>query len=94
MGPIKLDPKIVGQMKVWGGNYNSTVGDNHCTVADKVDQQIDSKQVTLNIMSKMDASHAKPSNMNPGVDRGFVIGKGSPVMDTTGHGKLTKSLQD
>jgi hypothetical protein len=92
MGPIKLDKTIMGTMKTWGGNYDSTVGNNHCGVADKIDQKIDSKSVTLN--TEMDPNRAKPSNMNPGNDRGFVMGKGSPVMDTTGHGKLTKSLQD
>lgn len=92
MGPIKLDPKIMGTMKTWGGNYDSTVGDNHCGVADKVDQAIDSKEITLN--HNMDPNRAKPSSKNPGVDRGFVFGKGSPQTDTQGHGKLTRSLKD
>jgi len=93
MGPIKLDPKITGQMKKWGGNYDSTEGDSHNTVADKKDSKLTSKNVTLNIMSEMDASHAKPSSDNPGFDKGFW-GKAVPQDDTTGHGKLTRKLKD
>ena len=94
MGRPELDPQIMGTMKTWGGNYDSTVGDNHNGVADKIDQKIDGKDVTLNVMSKMDASHAKPSSDNPGVDKSFIDGKSKPLMDTTGHGRLTRSLQD
>ena len=93
MGPIKLDSKITGQMKTWGGNYDSDEGCNHNGVADKISQEIDSKSVTLNTMSKMDASHAKPSSDNPGFDKGFWA-KADPSSDTTGHGKLTRKLKD
>lgn len=93
MGPIVLDPKIMNTMDKWGGNYDSPVGDNHNGVADKINQKIDGKDVTLNIMSQMDADHGKPNNMNPGVDNGFLA-KAKPLMDTTGHGKLTRSLKD
>lgn len=93
MGPIKLDSKIMSQGKSWGYNYDSTEGDNHNKVADKKTDQIESKNVTLNIPSKMDASHAKPSSDNPGFDKGFWA-KADPLMDTTGHGKLTRKLKD
>lgn len=93
MGPIKLDPRIMSTMKTWGGNYDSATGNSHNTEADVHDASIESKSVTLNIMSKMDASHAKPSNMNPGCDMGF-LNKAKPQMDTTGHGKLSRSLKD
>ena len=93
MGPIKLDPQIMNTMEKWGGNYQSTVGDNHNGVADKIDSKIDSKDITLNKMSEMDASHAKPSADNPGFDRGFWA-KADPLQDTTGHGKLTRKLKD
>ena len=92
MGPIVLDKQIIGGRKSWGWNWDSTTGDNHCGVADKVDQAIDSKSITLN--RDMDPNRAKPSSKNPGVDRGFVFGKGSPQTDTQGHGKLTRSLKD
>ena len=94
MGKPELNKQIIGAMPTWGGNFDSTVGCNHDTMADKVDQKIDSKEITLNTMSKMDASHAKPSSCNPGVDKGFINGKSAPQMDTTGHGKLTRSLKD
>lgn len=93
MGPIKLDSKIMGQMEKWGGNYDSTEGCNHNSVADKKTAEIESKNVTLNIPSKMDASHAKPSSDNPGFDKSFWA-KADPLMDTTGHGKLTRKLKD
>lgn len=93
MGPIKLDPQIMNTMETWGNNYDSSVGNKHNKVADKIDPQINSKDITLNVMSKMDASHAKPSSEDPGVDMGFM-NKGNPLMDTTGHGKLTRSLKD
>ena len=92
MGRPELSDVIMGTMKTWGGNYDSKVGCNHNGVADKVDQKIDSKSVTLN--TEMDPNRAKPSNKNSGVDRGFVMGKCSPVMETTGHEKLTRSLKD
>lgn len=93
MGKPELSKTIMGTMGTWGGNYNSNVGCSHDTGSDKVDQKIDSKEVTLNKMSQMDASHAKPGSMNPGVDKGF-LGKANPVMDTTGHGKLTRNCKD
>jgi len=92
MGPIKLDNTIMGTMKGWGNNFDSTVGCNHDTDDDKIDQKIDSKSITLNKMSEMDASHAKPSSCNPGIDKGFWA-KADPQMDTTGHGKLTRTLK-
>ncbi len=93
MGPIKLDPRIMKTMQSWGNNFDSTVGDNHNTMADKLDDQIENKDITLNVMSKMDAPHPKTSAENPKVDMGF-LNKAKPLMDTTGHGKLTRSLQD
>jgi hypothetical protein len=92
MGKPELDKQIMGTMKTWGGNYDSTVGDNHDTCSDKIDKQIDGKDVTLNVMSKMDAPHPKPASDNPGVDKAFWA-KGDPQMDTTGHGKLTMSTK-
>lgn len=93
MGKIDLDKRIMGQMETWGGNYNSTEGDNHCSEADKISKEIDSKEITLNVMAKMDASHAKPDSMNPGFDKAFWA-KAQPQMDTTGHGKLTRAVKD
>lgn len=93
MGPIKLDKRIMDTMGSWGNNFDSDVGDNHNTMADKIDKEIDGIDVTLNVMSKMDASHPKTSAENPKVDMGFLA-KAKPLMDTTGHGKLTRSLQD
>lgn len=93
MGRPELDKRITNSMKGWGAGYDSTVGCSHDTMADTIDSIIDSKSVTLNSMDKMDASHAKPSSKNPGVDRGFLA-KANPQMDTTGHGKLSRSCQD
>lgn len=93
MGPIKLDSKITGQMKTWGSNYNSMEGCNHDAMADKLSPKINSKDVTLNVMSEMDASHAKPNSMNPGCDQTFWS-KGNPQMGTVGEGKLSRSKTD
>lgn len=93
MGPIKLDPMIMNQMEKWGGDYESNTGCNHNKVADVHDSEIESKTVTLNQMSKMDASHAKPASKNPGVDMGF-LNKANPSKDTTGHGTLTRKCKD
>lgn len=93
MGPIKLDPQIMNTMKTWGNNYNSKVGDDHDTCSDKVDKTIESKDVTINVMSKMDASHAKPDSMNPGVDKSFLA-KAKPQTGTVGEGLLTRKLRD
>lgn len=92
MGPIKLDKKIMGTMKTWGGNYDSDEGDSHDTSSDKIDKKIDGKDVTENVMSQMDASHAKPDSCNPGFDKAFWA-KADPSMDTTGHGKLTMATK-
>ena len=91
MGPIKLDSKIVNQMESWGGNYNSMDGCSHDSADDKVTKEIDSKDITLNVPSKMDAPH--PKTGNPGVDMGFWA-KAKPLSDTTGHGTLTRKLKD
>lgn len=93
MGPIKLDSKIMSQGKAWGYNYDSDEGCGHDPADDKVDSKITAKDITLNKMSKMDASHAKPSSDNPGFDKSFW-GKAEPPADTTGHGKLTRKLKD
>lgn len=94
MGPIKLDPKIMNQGKAWGYNWDNTDGDNHNGVADKIDDTIDGKDVTINVMSKMDASHSKPKGKNPGVDKHFLDELSKPQMDTVGEGKLSRSLKD
>lgn len=91
MNKISLDPKIMDTMKSWGGNYDSDTGQNHNGVADKISKEIDSKDVTLNIMSEMDAPH--PKTKNPGVDKAFWA-KADPLSDTTGHGTLTRKLKD
>lgn len=91
MGPIKLDPKIMKTMKSWGDNYNSLEGCGHDSDDDKLDSEINSKDITLNIPSKMDAVH--PKTNNPGVDMGFWA-KAKPLSDTTGHGTLTRKLKD
>lgn len=93
MGKPDLDPRIMNTMERWGGNYDSDVGCSHNGVADKKTDEIESKNVTLNIMSKMDASHAKPSSKNPGFDGGFWA-KAKPQMDTVGEGLLTRKLKD
>lgn len=93
MGPIKLDPKIMGTMKSWGDNYNSMEGCGHDPADDKVTSEITAKEVTLNTPSKMDAPHPKQGSDNPGFDKGFWA-KADPLNDTTGHGKLTRKLKD
>ncbi len=93
MGKIELNKQIIGSMGTWGGNYSSTVGCSHDTMADHIDQEIENEDITLNKMSKMDASHAKTASKNPGFDKGFWA-KANPLMDTTGNGKLTRSLKD
>lgn len=93
MGKPELSSVIMGQMDKWGGDFQSNAGCDHNSVADKKDSVITSKEQTLNIGTKMDASHAKPNSMNPGVDKSFLA-KASPLMDTTGHGKLSRSLKD
>lgn len=93
MGKPELNKQIIGAMPTWGGNFDSDVGCNHNNVANKIDSTIDSKDVTINKLNQMDVSHAKPSSKNPGVDKSFLA-KSAPSMDTTGHGKLTRSCQD
>src|SRR5229473_2537817 len=46
MGKPELNKQIIGAMPTWGGNFDSTVGCNHDTMADKVDQKIDIKAVS------------------------------------------------
>jgi len=93
MGRPELDNRIMKQMGSWGNNFNSMEGCDHNSEADKIDKKIDGKDITLNKMNLMDASHAKPSSDNPGVDKSFWA-KADPQTDTTGHGKLTRSLKD
>ena len=87
-----LDNRIIGGMKTWGGNYDSNTGGNHNTSADKRDPKITNKEQMGN-PKELDPMMAKPSNKNPGVDKAFLA-KGNPQMDTTGHGKLTRSCCD
>lgn len=87
---MPLDPKIVNTMKTWGGDYNSNVGCSHNTEADKISKQLVGN---VDINFDLDPDKSKPSNMNPGVDKGF-LGKGKPQADTTGHGTLTRSCRD
>ncbi len=91
MGPIKLDKTITGQMKKWGGDFESNIGCNHDTDDDKIDKMIDSKKITLNV--DLDPNRAKPNSLNPGFDKSFWS-KAKPLEDTTGHGRLTKALKD
>lgn len=93
MGRPELDSRIMGQMKNWGGNYNSDTGCSHNSEADNIDNRIDGRDVTINVASKMDASHAKPGKMNPGVDKGFLA-KGNPQKDTVEGFTLTRKLKD
>lgn len=93
MGPIKLDPVIMKQGSSWGYNYESMEGCGHDPADDKVTPEIAGKDVTINRMSKMDVSHAKPDAKNPGFDKGFWA-KAKPQMDTVGEGLLTRKLKD
>ena len=77
-------------MRSWG--YLAPGGDNHCTEADKVDGEITGKD-TMGNHGNLDPNRAKPNSLNPGVDNSFLA-KAKPSMDTTGHGKLTRSLRD
>ncbi len=86
-----LDNRITGGMKTWGGNYNSDVGCSHNPVADKINSKLTNKEQMGN--HALDVNMAKPSSKNPGVDKAFLA-KGNPQMDTTGHGKLTRSCCD
>lgn len=93
MNKITLDNRIMGGMpKSPGANYESTNGCNHNGVADTIDSKIDSKSITLN-SGDLNPNRAKPNSMNPSKDMGF-LNKGDPSMDTTNHGKLTRSCQD
>lgn len=91
MGKIKLDQKIMGQMKTWGGNYDSMEGCSQEPGTKELSKKITSKSVTLN--TAMDPNEAKPKGQNPGVDKAFLA-KGEPQMDTQGHGRLTRSKSD
>ena len=93
MGKIELDKLIIGQENAWGGNYNSMEGCSHDSSDDKIDSKIEGKEITLNVMSTMDAPRPKTSAENPGFDKGFWA-KAKPLQDTTGHGTLTRKLKD
>ena len=72
--------------------YLAPGGDNHCGVADKITKSIVGKDVMGNV-GNLDPNRAKPSNLNPGFDKGFWA-KAKPLEDTTGHGTLTRKLRD
>lgn len=67
--------------------YLAPGGDNHCTEADKISQELVGKDVMGNV-GNLDPNRAKPNSMNPGFDKSFWA-KGDPQKDTTGHGTLT-----
>ena len=89
----KLDPEIMKQGKSWGYNYDSMEGCGHDPADDKVTSDIVGKDVTVNVMSKMDTSHAKPAKDNPGFDKSFWA-KADPQTDTVEGFKLTRKLKD
>jgi hypothetical protein len=91
MGKPELDQLIIKQSNAWGENYNSEAGCDHNSEADKIDSKVNGKDVTINIMSKMDSPH--PKTDNPGVDKAFWA-KANPTTDTVEGFKLTRSLKD
>jgi hypothetical protein len=94
MGKPELDKLIMDQEKVWGGNYNNTTeGCSHDSSDDKIDPKIEGRDVTVNIMAKMDSPHPKLDSQNPGLDKSFWA-KANPTTDTVEGFKLTRALKD
>lgn len=93
MNKPQLDNVIMKQSNAWGANFNSMEGCRHNSEMDEVEDKVNGKDVTINIMSKMDASHAKPGADNPGFDKGFWA-KADPQSDTVEGFKLTRALKD